>query len=117
MGSPGPEYGRRGTDRPTHSTTSVEAIAARATVGAPTVFRILSGFGSAASTTVLALIGFAWSEVRDEWADLKTQIAEIRHELDRQPSPEEFEKLREKVDQVNDRLIRLEATIGRSSAP
>ena len=39
----------------------------------------------------------------------KSQIADIRHELDRQPSPEEFDKLREKVDQINDRMIRIES--------
>ena len=117
MDSPGPELGRRATDRPTHSTTSIETIAARATVGAPTLYKVISGLGSAASTVILALIGFVWSEVRGEWIELKSQITEIRHELDRQPSPEEFDKLREKVDQVNDRLIRLEATFGRIEGP
>ena len=109
MGSPGPENGRRATDRNPATSGNLEALAARATVGAPTMFRILSGMGSFASTVVLALVGYAWSEVRAEWKDLKDGIAEIRHELDRQPSPEEFDKLREKVEQVNDRLIRIEA--------
>ena len=117
MGSPGPELGRRSTDRREQQTNSIEAIAARATVGAPTLYKVISGLGSAASTVILALIGFVWSEVRSEWVELKNQITEIRHELDRQPSPEEFDKLRDKVDQVNDRLIRLEATIGRAEGP
>ena len=103
------DQNRRASDRPTHTTTSIETIAARATLGAPTLYRIVSGLGSAASTVILALVGFAWSEVRDEWRDLKSQIADIRKELDRQPSPEEFDKLREKVDQINDRMIRIEA--------
>lgn len=109
MGSPGPDGGRRSTDRAPHSTTSIETLAARATVGAPTLYRVFSGIGSFASTVILALIGFAWSEVRSEWKELKDTIADIRHELDRQPSPEEFEKLRDKVEQINDRLIRMEA--------
>ena len=109
MGSPGPELNRRSSDRPNHSTTSLETLAARATVGAPLLYRIFSGIGSVASTVILALIGFVWSEVRGEWKELKETIVEIRHELDRQPSPEEFEKLREKVEQINDRLIRMEA--------
>ena len=109
MPTDGPELGRRATDRPAHSTTSIETLAARATVGAPTLYRIVSGLGSAASTAILAIVGFAWSEVRDEWRDLKSQIADIRHELDRQPSPEEFDKLRDKVDQINERMIRIEA--------
>ena len=81
----------------------------KATVGAPMVWRVLSGLGSFASTAILGIVGYAWSEVRTEWTDLKRGIEEIRHEMDRQPSPEEFEKLREKVEQVNDRLIRIEA--------
>lgn len=103
------DFGRRATDRPVHSTTSIESLAARATVGAPILFRIFSSIGSVASTVVLAIIGYAWSEVRSEWKELKSAIAEIRHELDRQPSPEEFDKLRDKVEQINDRLIRMEA--------
>jgi len=108
MTSPGPQYDRRSSDRPNHSTTSLETLAARATVGAPTLYRVFSGIGSFASTVILALIGFAWSEVRSEWKELKDTIADIRHELDRQPSPEEFEKLRERVEQINERLIRME---------
>jgi hypothetical protein len=109
VASPGPELGRRATDRQPATSANVEAMIANAKVGVPTFYRIFSGIGSFASTVILALIGFVWSEVRDEWVGLKSQIADIRHELDRQPSPEEFDKLRDKVDQVNDRLIRLEA--------
>lgn len=109
MASPGPELGRRSTDRNPATSANLEALASRATVGAPVLFRIFSGIGSFASTVVLALVGYAWSEVREEWRELKNGIAEIRHELDRQPSPEEFDKLRDKVEQINDRLIRMEA--------
>lgn len=111
MGSPSPQYDRRSSDRRSEPTNSIEAIAQRATIGAPTVYRIFSGIGSVASTLLLAIIGMLWQEVRGEWRELKAQITEIRHELDRQPSPEEFQKVRDKVDVINDRLIRLEAKI------
>lgn len=90
---------------------NVETVLAKAQIGAPLVYRMLSSIGGVASTVILAVVGFAWSEVRDEWRELKASIAEIRKELDRQPSPEEFDKVRDKVDQINDRLIRLEAHI------
>lgn len=109
MDSPGPDLGRRSTDRQPANSFNLEAIAARSTVGAPLVYRMISSVGGVASTVILAVGGFAWSEVRDEWRELKSSIAEIRKEIDRQPTPEEFEKLQDKVDQVNDRLIRLEA--------
>jgi len=73
------------------------------------MYRIFSGIGGIASTAILGIIGFAWSEVRDEWRDLKASISEIRHELDQQPTPIEFERMREKVEAINDRLIRIEA--------
>lgn len=111
MVSGGPELQRRSTDRAPQTTTDVEAVLSKARVGAPLVYRMLSRIGGVASTVILAVVGFAWSEVRDEWRELKSSIAEIRKELDRQPSPEEFDKLRDKVDQINDRLIRLEARI------
>jgi hypothetical protein len=109
VSSPGPELGRRATDRQPATSANVEAMIANAKVGAPTLYRVFSSIGSAASTVILAIVGFAWSEVRDEWHDLKAQIADIRRELDRQPSPEEFDKVRDKVEQINDRLIRIEA--------
>ena len=96
-------------ERPSQSTSSIEALAARAHIGAPTAFRIFSSIGNLASTVILALIGFAWTEVRDEWRELKQNIADIRKELDAQPSPEEFQRMRDKLEQVNDRLIRIEA--------
>lgn len=97
------------SNRPPQTTSSLESIASSATLKAPTVYRILSGFGSVASTAILAIIGLVWSEVRSEWRELKDSVAEIRHELDRQPSPEEFNKLRDKVDQINERVIRIES--------
>lgn len=113
MSSGGPEYQRRASDT---ATRNVEAVLSKATVGAPLVYRMLSSIGGVASTLILAVLGFLWSEVRDEWRDLKRSIAEIRSELDKQPSPDEFDKVRDKVDLINDRLIRLEAKFP-SSAP
>ena len=109
MASPGPELNRRSSDRLPQSSINIEALAANAKVGAPLVYRMLSGIGGVASTVILAIIGFAWTEVRDEWRDLKSSIADIRKELDAQPSPEEFQRMRDKLEQVNDRLIRIEA--------
>lgn len=109
MTSPGPELNRRSSDRQPQSSMNIEALAANARIGAPTAFRIFSSIGNIASTVILALIGFAWTEVRDEWRELKANIADIRKELDAQPSPEEFQRMRDKLEQVNDRLIRIEA--------
>lgn len=87
----------------------MEALVAKAQVGAPLMLRIFSGLGSFASTVVLALVGYAWNEVRTEWAQLKASVEAIQIEIAQQPSPEEFEKLRERVEQINERLIRIES--------
>lgn len=109
MASPGPELGRRATDRQPQASLNIEALASRATIGAPLLYRIFSGIGGFASTAILAIIGFAWTEVRDEWREMRSTIESIREDLNKQPTPEEFEKLRERVEQVNERLIRIEA--------
>lgn len=96
-------------ERPQQSTTSVETMVARAQVGAPLLLRIFSGLGSFASTVMLGLIAFAWNEVRTEWSELKASVEAIQIELAQQPSPEEFEKLRDRVEQINERLIRIES--------
>ena len=106
-----PEPRRRSTDRNPATSANLEAMVSRAQVGAPFLFRVFSGIGSFSSTVVLALVGYAWTEVREEWKELKTAISEIRHELDQQPSPEEFDKLRDRVEQINERLIRMEAKV------
>lgn len=104
MASPEPELGRQ-----SQSSLNLEALASRATIGAPLLYRIFSGIGGFASTAILAIIGFAWTEVRDEWREMRSTIESIREDLNKQPTPEEFEKLRERVEQVNERLIRIEA--------
>lgn len=96
-------------DRQSQSTVNVEALVAKAQVGAPLMLRIFSGIGSAASTVILALIGIAWNEVRTEWSELKASVESIKLEIAQQPSPEEFEKLRDRVEQINERLIRIES--------
>lgn len=110
MSSGGPDLGRRQSDRREYqSSMNLEALAANARIGAPLMFRIFSSIGSLASTLLLAIIGFAWTEVHDEWKALKANIEDIRKEMDAQPSPEEFQRMRDKLEQVNDRLIRIEA--------
>jgi hypothetical protein len=95
--------------RQQQSTVNLDAIAMHGKVGAPLVYRMLSGIGGVASTAILAIIGFAWTEVRDEWRELKNSVADSQRELDAQPSPEEFQRMRDKVELINDRLIRIEA--------
>lgn len=101
------QSGRRASDQA--RTGSLESAIARGHVALPTAFKFFQSLGSLASTILLAIIGFAYQSVMSEWRELKSTVEEIRHELDKQPSPDEYEKLRDKVLEINERLIRIEA--------
>ena len=88
---------------------SVEAAFARGQVALPTAFKLFQSLGSLASTVLLAILAFAYNTVSHEWSVLKTAVQEIRRELDKQPSPEEYNRLRDKVQEINERLIRIES--------
>jgi len=102
------EVDRRESDR-RRTSVSIETAIARGHVALPTAFKWFQSVGSLASTVLLALAGFAYNSVSSEWRELKTAVQEIRHELDKQPSPEEYNKLRDKVAEINERLIRIES--------
>jgi len=100
---------RRATDRPSASTLNVEALAQNAKIGLPLALRIISGLGNTSATILLALVGYAYSSIHAEWAELKATVEAIKTEVSRMPTPEEYQRLRDKVDQVNERLIRIES--------
>ena len=90
-------------------TGSLESVAARAVVTLPTAWRVFTGIGSFASTALLVILSFVGQTVRAEWVELRAELAEIRIKLAEQPAPEEFKALRAKVEQINEKVIRIEA--------
>ncbi len=93
------------------STASMEAYIQKATVSMPTFYKVFSSLGSAASTLLLAIIGYTYNTVHDEWKSLKDDISEVRQALGQMPTPEEYERLRDKVELINERLIKLEVRL------
>ena len=102
-----PRAGRRMSEPKV--TGSLETVAARAVVTLPTAWRIFTGIGSFASTAMLVILSFVGQTVRAEWVELRAELAEIRVKLAEQPAPEEFKALRSKVEQINEKVIRIEA--------
>lgn len=100
---------RRATDRLPASTLNVETLANNAKIGLPLAMRIISGLGNTSATILLALVGYAYSTIHAEWTELKATVEAIKVEVSRMPTPEEYQRLRDKVDQVNERLIRIES--------
>lgn len=96
-------------ERPAATTLNVEALANNAKVGLPLLLRIISGLGNTSATILLALVGYAYSTIHSEWSELKAAVESIKAEVSRMPTPEEYQRLRDKVDQVNERLIRIES--------
>ena len=89
-------------------TGSVESLAAKAVVGLPTMWRIVTVIGSLASTIILLLGSFAFNMMREEWKELRAEVKEMRHRLDEMPDGQTLNRLADDVQDLGRRLGRLE---------
>ena len=92
-------------------TGSVEAIAAKAVVGLPTMWRIVTVIGSLASTIILLLGSFAFNMMREEWKELRAEVREMRHRIDEMPDGATLNRLADDVQDLSKRVGRLETQI------
>ena len=92
-------------------TGSVESIAAKAVVGLPTMWRVVTIIGSLASTIILLLGSFAFSMMREEWKELRAEVKEMRHRLDEMPDGQTLNRLADDVQDLGRRLGRLETQV------
>ena len=93
------------------TSASVEAVKETIKAGAPIVYKVLNGAGNMAATALLTVVGYTYNAVHEEWAALKTQVAEIRKELSKLPTPEEIESLRRQVDNSENKTVLLDPAI------
>ena len=89
-------------------TGSVESLAAKAVVGLPTMWRVVTVIGSLASTIILLLGSFAFNMMREEWKELRAEVKEMRHRLDEMPDGQTLNRLADDVQDLGRRLGRLE---------
>ena len=89
-------------------TGSVESLAAKAVVGLPTMWRVVTVIGSLASTIILLLGSFAFNMMREEWKELRAEVKEMRHRLDEMPDGATLNRLADDVQDLGKRLGRLE---------
>ena len=92
-------------------TGSVEAIASKAVVGLPTMWRVVTVIGSLASTIILLLGSFAFNMMREEWKELRAEVKEMRHRLDEMPDGQTLNRLADDVQDLGRRLGRLETQV------
>ena len=92
-------------------TGSVESLAAKAVVGLPTMWRIVTVIGSLASTIILLLGSFAFNMMREEWKELRAEVKEMRHRLDEMPDGATLNRLADDVQDLGKRLGRLESQV------
>jgi len=92
-------------------TGSVEAIAAKAVVGLPTLWRIVTVIGSLASTIILIVLTFAFNMVREEWKELRAEVKEMRTRLDEMPNAATLNRLADDVQDLGRRVDRIETQI------
>lgn len=87
-------------ERRPKTTASVEIIRSQIKAGSPALYaayKLLSGMGSIVSPILLSIAGYLYNTVHSEWVEMKTEVAIIRRELDKMPTPEESDKLREQI--------------------
>ena len=104
---PRPRLTRMASER----TGSVEAIAAKAVVGLPTMWRIVTVIGSLASTIILLLGSFAFNMMREEWKELRAEVKEMRHRIDEMPDGATLNRLADDVQDLGRRVDRMETQI------
>jgi len=92
-------------------TGSVEAIATKAVVGLPTMWRVITVIGSVASTIILLLGSFAFNMMRDEWKELRAEVKDMRHRLDEMPDAPTLNRLADDVQDLSRRVDRMETQI------
>ena len=92
-------------------TGSVESIAAKAVVGLPTMWRIVTVIGSLASTIILLLGSLAFNMMREEWNELRAEVKEMRHRIDEMPDGATLNRLADDVQDLGKRVGRLETQI------
>ena len=90
---------------------SVESLAAKAVVGLPTMWRIVTVIGSVASTIVLVVLSFAFNLVRDEWRELRAEVREMRYRLDSMPDGATLNRLSDDVQDLGRRVDRIEIQV------
>lgn len=90
------------------SRSSVETMAAKAVVGLPTMWRIVTVIGSVASTIVLVFASFAFNLVREEWKELRAEVKEMRTRLEEMPDAATLNRLADDVQDLGRRVGRLE---------
>jgi hypothetical protein len=92
-------------------TGSVEAIASKAVIGLPAMWRVVTVIGSLASTIVLLVLTFAFNMVREEWKELRAEVREMRHRLDEMPDGQTLRRLADDVQDLGRRVDRMEIQI------
>ena len=92
-------------------TGSVEAIAAKAVVGLPTMWRIVTVIGSLASTIILFLGSIAFNMMHEEWKELRAEVKEMRHRIDEMPDGATLNRLADDVQDLGRRVDRMETQL------
>jgi len=92
-------------------TGSMESMAAKAVVGLPTMWRVVTVIGSLASTVVLVFASFAFNLVREEWKELRAEVKEMRTRLEEMPDAATLNRLADDVQDLGRRVDRMETQL------
>ena len=87
------------------------------TIKIGTLFRVIGTITAIMTTIALTACGFVYQAISHEWHALRAEVIEIRDQQKKSTSPEEFARLRDKVDNMGERLIRIEGSLERGRTP
>lgn len=87
--------------------TIAQAVAS-GSVPIPFAWRVVSGFGSAASMVLLAALGVLYENVSSEWQELKTSVHTMQQQLAAMPTAQQLEKVETRVQSLSDRVLVIE---------
>ena len=81
-------------DRPGLQTSASLAALRQLSANAPSFGKIITGANSFGATALLTFAGYTYTSIHSEWEEMRDTVESVRHDLDKMPTPEEFDQLK-----------------------
>ena len=93
-------------------TGSIEALATRSVVTLPTMWKVVIGVGSLASTAIVLVVSISFQLAKAEWAELRGEVRDVRAKVDTAATGAQVERLTDDLRALEHRVTRVEVQCG-----
>lgn len=96
------------SDRPSRPSVQTSAsLAAIRQLGAsaPSLGKIVAGANSFGATALLTFVGYTYTSIHSEWEEMKATVEEVRRDVDRAPTAEEFAAIRRDLSALEAQVV------------